>query len=124
NVEMREQYWDFMRGTAFRKTLLCRHDVELHPQSAASIKDYYLTTDVTAQSGDIDPTSDDVVEFTSANGDNLRTGHRAAKAAFVVLGRAWRRQLSWPQLIEAAGALLTEHGGRIDSAEMNSLPDA
>lgn len=124
DVVLREQYWDFVRGTAFRKTLLCRHDMPLRRPTVESVKDYYLTTDVRAIDGDIDPTSPDLVEFKSTSGDTLRTNHRVAKAAFVVLGRAWPQQFSLPELTEAARELIAQSGGKADPAEIASLPEA
>ncbi len=102
DIILREQYLDFMRGRAFRKTLLCHQNVQLDRSGkAVAIRSYYVSSQARPKSPapDFSPNAEET--FTSDSGAELVTANPLARALF------WYLIESQPQGI-ACEKLLTE----------------
>lgn len=88
----REQHLDFLKGRAFRQTLLCRSEVELdHHLRSGEIARLYAASSATASA------AEGGTEFrTSRSG--LRTAHPAAVAVLNALIDTWPRTVRVPEL--------------------------
>jgi SAM-dependent methyltransferase len=85
----REQYIDFVRGTAFRQSLLChassRPDAQGHEERLMSL---LVRSDLQPQSPNPDITSRAKVRFVTRLGDSADAEEPLIKAIFVTLGNA------------------------------------
>ena len=102
DIILREQYLDFMRGRAFRKTLLCHKDVQLdRPAKSVSVRSYYVSSLARPNSPapDFSPGAEET--FRSGRGAELVTANPLARTLL------WYLIESQPQRI-ACGKLLTE----------------
>lgn len=87
-----EQHLDYLKGRAFRQTLLCRGDLEIdHCLRTAQIARLYAACSATATVAGAE------TEFRSSRG-GLRTAHPAAIAVLNALIEAWPRAVSTPDL--------------------------
>ena len=98
-----EQYRDFLRGRAFRQTLLVPReaaiDRELDPRRLAGL---WLAADARPARGGLDPAAAVEEDFQGPKGAVIATGEPLAKAALLELGEAWPAWLAFPDLLEAA----------------------
>jgi methyltransferase-like protein/2-polyprenyl-3-methyl-5-hydroxy-6-metoxy-1,4-benzoquinol methylase len=102
DIILREQYLDFMRGRAFRKTLLCHKDVRLDRSGkSVSVRSYYVSSQARPNSPapDFSPGAEET--FRSGSGVELITANPLARALL------WYLIESQPQRI-ACEKLLTE----------------
>lgn len=97
NLIEREQRLDFLKGRAFRHTLLCREGIHLEHGLKAEImpKLFAASSATMSESGDM-------VEFRSARA-GLRTGHPLAVAVLRRLVEAWPGTLAVSQLNREIG---------------------
>jgi methyltransferase-like protein/2-polyprenyl-3-methyl-5-hydroxy-6-metoxy-1,4-benzoquinol methylase len=94
----REQYFDFIRGRGFRRTLLCHDGVALRrPPSVEALAGMYLTGTVRPVSPEPDVRSSAVEAFRGER-RTASTNDPLAKAALVYLSREWPRAVSLPAL--------------------------
>jgi methyltransferase-like protein/protein-L-isoaspartate O-methyltransferase len=99
---VREQYKDFIRGSAFRQTLLCHQEVQLAPDILIErIPKLYASCDAVPQekSGDRDPA---VTLFVRPGGAELETTHPLICAALKFLWSKWPGEVSFEKLLGAA----------------------
>jgi methyltransferase-like protein len=97
-----EQYMDFIRGRRFRKTLLCRREVELRRNiTAATMKQFHFSLTAPVAFQNVDIRNERPVEFTAGDG-KLTTTNRVMKAAMLLLQEAQPRSLPFAQLYAAA----------------------
>ena len=102
DIVLREQYLDFMRGRAFRKTLLCHKDVQLDRSGkSVAVRSYYVSSQARPNSPapDFSPGAEET--FRSGSGVELITANPLARALL------WYLIESQPQRI-ACEKLLTE----------------
>jgi SAM-dependent methyltransferase len=101
-----QQYLDFVRGTAFRRTLLCHHDVpvsaKLVPERILSL---YAASSLAPRSPKVDLTSRASESFVGVEGRNVETDEPLAKAALFALAEAWPEALGIEKLLDRAEAL-------------------
>jgi cyclopropane fatty-acyl-phospholipid synthase-like methyltransferase len=101
-----QQYLDFVRGTAFRKTLLCHRDVEVHrklePQRLLPL---YAASHLRPRSPSIHLKSRTLEGFVGFEGRSVETEEPLAKAAICVLAEVWPEALTVEKLLERAQAL-------------------
>ncbi len=91
NLE-REQHLDFLKGRAFRQTLLCRRELEIdHCPRSAEIAGLYAACPATATAAGVE------TEFRAPR-SGLRTAHPAAIAVLNALIDSWPRAVAVPEL--------------------------
>jgi len=98
-----EQFADFARRRAFRRTLLCRADVPLvRPADPRNVMRLRAAGDVVSASR---PTTTDAAaaqQFRNPKGVTLSTNRPLVKAALVRLGELWPRSAAFDDLLAAA----------------------
>jgi methyltransferase-like protein/SAM-dependent methyltransferase len=83
DVELREQYLDFMRGRHFRKTLLCHPDVPLNRSLKPDcVRSFYVSSFANAESPAPSPEPGVQETFQSAAGAKLCTADPLGRALF------------------------------------------
>jgi methyltransferase-like protein/SAM-dependent methyltransferase len=100
--EQSEQYLDFLRGTTFRRTLLCRADVARTAEpNADAMPGLHLAGRAVPLAPPADPRSDTAEEFNSPGGHVLSTSHPGVRAALHTLFESRPRALAFPELWQA-----------------------
>ncbi|HEY0793177.1 MAG TPA: class I SAM-dependent methyltransferase [Chthoniobacterales bacterium] len=104
NEIVREQYKDFVRGCAFRQTLLCRQERVLAPAPLAErVPRLYALCDASeAEPRTVDPLRASV--FRRQDGTVVETAHPLVSAAFAVLCSEYPGSVSFSDLLERATA--------------------
>ena len=99
----REQYLDFLKGRAFRQTLLCRDGLKVTrsvlPERAVNLLVAGGTRPVRA---DLDVTSSEPGDFHGPKGAVIATGNPVAKAALVHLGTIFPLSIRFQDLLDLA----------------------
>jgi len=115
NPLLKEQYLDFIRFRRFRQTLLCHEGITLerHP-GIERIRQLRAASPANPQSAVVDPNSDSEETFRSTNNATMICSHPVAKAAMLVLTKAWPCSLAFDELLagirtQLAGFSLEEH---------------
>ena len=113
NVIAREQYLDFLKGRAFRQTLLCRDhlqlDREAHPGRVMDL-DLFVAAEVRPVSPVANFRAPGLEDFAGPSHALIATGHPLVKAALAQLGEIWPGAISFRELVAAASAKLAEPG--------------
>ena len=100
----REQFADFIRGRAFRRSLLCRAGVPLtRPVSPHALRGLYVSSSARAEPEGDPATRDGVVRFRTPKGIAFSTNHALAKAALARLDEAWPSPVPFDELLGLAG---------------------
>lgn len=98
-----EQYRDFLRGRAFRQTLLVRRetavDRSFNPGRLAAL---WLAANVRAARDGLDPAAPGEADFHGPKGAVIATAEPLAKAALLELGEAWPAWLTFSELLDRA----------------------
>lgn len=123
--EMKEQYLDFLKGRAFRQTLLCRQGIELDraPQPER-MKSFRVASPARPVSPQPDIASDAVERFQGVKGTKLATHDPLAKAAITRLGKVHPRSLAFDELLTEARSLIghdAEHDLEDDARELGEI---
>jgi len=103
----RDQYQDFIDGHGFRRSLLCHGELTLDRKVGMDfVRDYYLlgSTDPVEETFCLDDSSP--MQFRTQEGSTLGVSHPLLKSAYLVLGRAWPRAVSFDELLRQARAQL------------------
>jgi SAM-dependent methyltransferase/methyltransferase-like protein len=104
---VREQYKDFIRGTAFRQTLLCHRGLTLAPDILIDrIPTLYASCDATLQKTEGDPGSK-TTRFVRRGGSELETAHPLIVEALKVLSANWPCQVHFGRLLTEASSKVT-----------------
>ena len=102
DVIAREQYLDFLKGRAFRQTLLCRREVkldrQLKPERTFQLQVASPSRPVTSGGQVSTPVMED---FAGAKGAIIATSRPTVKAALLRLGQAWPRSVPFAELLGA-----------------------
>lgn len=99
---VREQYKDFIRGMAFRQTLLCHREITLAPDILIHrIPNLYVSCDATSEKSEVDPASK-MTRFVRATGAELETAHPLIVEALNILSSEWPCEISFEQLLNQA----------------------
>ena len=107
----RDQYQDFVDGHGFRRTLLCHAGLTLQRRVDMDfVRQFYLLGTTDPVDGDFCLTDESDMEFRTQEGSTLRVSHPVLKAAYLCLGRAWPRALTFDELLEEANRLLDPAG--------------
>ncbi len=111
---VREQYKDFIRGCAFRETLLCRTEVEIAPDLLVGrVRKLYVSCDAVSKEESRDR-NDKMTIFRRPEGSELETSHPLVCAALKCLGSSWPVPVSFETLLSVAQAAVTNEAA--DSA--------
>jgi methyltransferase-like protein len=106
---MRELYYDFMRGRVFRRTLLCHDNIQVAGELIEDrIGGLFATSQATPTSSTPNLKEGVAEEFTGIRSASAKTAHPLAKAALVLLGKAWPQSLSFDDLVNSAARLIGE----------------
>ena len=112
-----EQYRDFLRGRAFRQTLLVPReatvDRNLDPRRLAGL---WLAAEVRPARAGLDPAAPAEEDFHGPKGAVIGTGEPLAKAALLELGGAWPDWLGFQELLRRATARLGRNDISPDAA--------
>ena len=99
----RDQYQDFVDGHGFRRTLLCHAGLTLQRKVDMDfVRQFYLLSTTDPVDGDSCLTDDSDMQFRTQEGSTLRVSHPVLKSAYLCLGRAWPRALTFDELLEEA----------------------
>jgi methyltransferase-like protein/SAM-dependent methyltransferase len=121
---VREQYKDFIRGCAFRQTLLCRREVEIAPELLVErVPELYVSCDATAKDAEEDPSGQSTI-FRRKGGLEMQATHPLISAALKYLVSQWPVVVSFEALLGAARTAAT--GDLVDEIEIlaNTLTSA
>jgi methyltransferase-like protein/SAM-dependent methyltransferase len=124
---VREQYKDFVRGCAFRETLLCRRELKISANLLVErVPRLYASCDAVPEDhgGDrgLEP---EPVLFRRPGGAELETRHPLIYAALKALWLHWPVAVSFEALLNAARAeKATEAAGRAEVDEVRTLSEA
>jgi len=124
NVIAREQYHDFLTGCRFRRTLLCRAEIELdynlQPEALTSL---LASLDLAEpEPAEADLRSPLTREFKTSRGASITTNRPLAKAALHHLGTVWPRPVPFGELLTAARSLARAGNGEEgDAADLREL---
>lgn len=100
DIVAREQYRDFLKGRAFRQTLLCRQEVHLNRDlKPERLRTLYVAADLRPSSPDLEIASHDAVVFRTPTGATLATDRPLLTTAFSQLGAQWPRAFSFNELL-------------------------
>ncbi len=104
DVIRREQYLDFIRWQRFRRTLICRQEVELKREPNVDIlNDFHIFSDITSVSEAPNILESKPETFTGTMGGTLEINHPLTKAALMTLKEIHPRSLPFQSLLGAAG---------------------
>ena len=112
---VREQYKDFVRGCAFRKTLLCREEKSIAPVNlTARVPHLHAVCDATLAE-QRDTAQGRLSVFRRRGGAVVDTAHPLIRAALEVLCSEWPCSLGFPALLDRATAELAGPQGNRES---------
>jgi SAM-dependent methyltransferase len=112
----KEQYLDFLRGRAFRQTLLCHRRVPLDRSvQPERIMDMYVASSVQTIAPSAALGSEGPEEFRDITGAVMATNHPVSKAALRELGDWWPQALHFPELLVRARSRVGAAGGILGS---------
>lgn len=117
DIIAKEQYLDFLRGRAFRQTLLCHQGVPLdrarNPDRVVSLS---VASPVQANAPAPDIHSVSAEEFRGVKGGVMTTNHPVSKAALLALGEQWPRAIHFPALLAQARSRIGRDAGNTGAA--------
>ncbi|MCI0463259.1 MAG: class I SAM-dependent methyltransferase [Gemmataceae bacterium] len=105
----REQYFDFLRGRTFRKTLLCHDNVTLNrPASAEALTTLQLTASAKPVSAEPDLGSSAPESFQAPDGPTVTTNDPLVKTALATLFDLWPSTVPFEDLWDRVRNRLTQ----------------
>jgi methyltransferase-like protein/SAM-dependent methyltransferase len=105
---VREQYKDFIRGCAFRETLLCHREVEIAPDLLVErVSRLYASCDATPKDGEEDPGLQPTL-FRRKGGLEMQATHPLIGTALKYLVSQWPVAVPFESLLGAARAATRE----------------
>lgn len=108
----KEQYIDFINGTPFRSSLICRDSIALERDPGPEIlRSFFLASHVEPNSGEPDLTSSAEESFSGSEGGSITSAEPLTKSALYHLHRIWSASCSFDELMHEASALA---GGATD----------
>jgi methyltransferase-like protein/predicted O-methyltransferase YrrM len=117
---VREQYKDFVQGTAFRATLLCRQELETAPDLLVErVPKLYVSCDATPKE-DGKHRQSGAILF-RRTGAEMETAHPLVCAAFKSLGTHWPSAFSFEALLATARAAATSEPVRSADADQPEI---
>ncbi len=124
DLPLREQYLDFMRGRAFRRTLLCHRGAAIDPApSPERIRPLLASCAAEPGSKAPDFSPDAKESFRSARGASITTTNPLARALLWYLLEVWPRRVPVEQLCEESEARARAKLGFVRAAGEDVLAD-
>ncbi len=112
---VREQYKDFIRGSAFRETLLCHREVEISSDLLVErVPKLYASCDAAPKANENEDQGSQTTLFRRPGGAELETAHPLVCAAMKILGSHWPAAVSFLDAPQPSAHLAapTEAGDR------------
>lgn len=120
-----EQYVDFLKCRAFRRTLLVREEVALNRAPAAGVVDQFQVVALARPVADeVDVCGPAVAEFKNDDDVRIETNSPVTKAALMELFEAWPRAVPFEGLWQAARRRLEAGGVAVRGAARDKLAAA
>jgi methyltransferase-like protein len=120
NVVAKEQYRDFVRCRAFRRTLLCHQGLPLNRRlDAAPMERLFVAGEIRPLTSDADVNAVEV--FTGQKKSEVETNRPLIKAALRRIGAAWPDFLSVPQVIAGARQDLQNSGMEPSASDASDI---
>ena len=124
DLPLREQYLDFMRGRAFRRTLLCHRGAALdHSTSPGRIRHMFASCAAAPGSKAPDFSPDGKESFRCGRGASITTTNPLARALLWYLIEVWPRRIPIKQLCEESEARARNKLGFVRGADEDVLSD-
>ena len=112
DVLQREQYLDFLKNRAFRRTLLCHREVQLDRHLRPErLMNMYLAAEAACEEPATQSAAAQPLEFLMQGGMSGTTDHVVTQSALRYLGAIWPQCVSFSELVAAAGCAGQEPGG-------------
>ncbi len=109
DVVRKEQCIDFIKGTPFRSSLVCRDTIKLDRDLKPELLErFYLSSQVEAESKEPDLKSSTMERFNGAEGGSIETKNPLTKAALTHMQGIWSRSVSFEELVCEASSLAGE----------------
>lgn len=100
---VREQYLDFIKGRAFRQTVLCREALKVGRSLLSErVVNLFVASDLRPVQGDLDVTTSEPADFQRPKGTEIATSSPVAKAALAHLGTIFPMSIHFGELFEIA----------------------
>ena len=106
----RDQYQDFIDGYGFRRTLLCNDKVMLQRTVSPDFVRRCYFTSASSVEGQSNLTDGSEIQFGTRDRSIFGISHQLVKAAYLLLGEAWPRALSFDELLDLTRAKLHSEG--------------
>ena len=107
DIIRREQYFDFIRLTRFRRTLFCRNTIQLNRDPDPSILgDLLIGSQIRSESENAEFTDASPVKFLNSKGASVTVNHPLTKVVLNYLRGQWSRSLTFNELMEEAAKVL------------------
>ena len=122
----RDQYQDFIDGFGFRRTLLCHENVVLCRTVPPDFfrRCYFLSASSLLE-GQSNREDGGELQFGTRDKSIFGTSHRLVKAAYLLLGKAWPRALSFDELLTLTRLELhAEYGSHEQEDDAKTLAEA
>jgi len=100
DIVLREQYLDFMRGRAFRRTLLCHKEVPLdRAGKSVSVRSFYVSSQARPRSPAASFSPGEEETFSSGSGTELVTANPLARALLWYLIESQPQRIPFERLV-------------------------
>jgi methyltransferase-like protein len=110
----REQYFDFIRGTRFRSTLVCLPSASpSYPANPDAVASLFLASHSYPLDKDANLTDDSPVAYFSTENSEFTTNHPLTKMMIATLHSKWPEHLSYDEIV----ASLRREFSSLDAAE-------
>jgi methyltransferase-like protein len=126
DVVAREQYLDFLKGRAFRQTLVCRKGLEIDRDlNPHRITDLWVAGEIRPGQAPAEAKTPDAQEFHGPKGAVIATNNPVVKAALKELGGAFPGRILFPDLLVRArqGAGMTDQRDESVAADRKVLAE-
>ncbi len=99
DVIRREQYFDFIRLTRFRRTLFCRTNIDLDRDSnPAKLKEFLIASNI-EPAPEANFSDDSPVKFSDSKGSSATINHPLTKTALALLRKKWSGSIAFNELL-------------------------
>ncbi|MCB1022850.1 MAG: methyltransferase domain-containing protein [Acidobacteria bacterium] len=113
-----EQYVDLIKGTRFRKTLLCRSEIALdHEFKPDIVKRFFISSVLRPDSGVTETKKGKPGKFTTDGGSSFETDHMLTKAFLNCFETSKSHEIAFEELIGSAQDELDQAGFSVDAAD-------
>ena len=107
----KQQYFDFINGTVFRKTLFCRQNLELNRDfDLEALDDLYVASQLSVVSENPDLHSNSVEKFEVTGSGNIQIEHPLTKVVLNFLSEIWGDSIQFSDLLSKSRDILVEKG--------------